>query len=73
LNLPFCSKKDLNENRKLAHQIGYSHIAGARKYRIDIVQAIEYRLFKLFPYWYKQINIALEKERVIENKTLQVI
>jgi len=63
LNLPFCSEKDLYENSKLAHQIGYSLIAGARKYRIDSEQAIEYRLFKLFPYWYKQINIALEKKK----------
>ena len=66
-------KKDLYENSQLANQIGYSHIAGAKKYKSDIEQAIEYRLFKLFPYWYRQINIALENERVIESNTLQFI
>ena len=48
----------------IADRIGYTHIAGQKKYRIDIVQEIENRLFKLFPYWYKEVKSALEKEGI---------
>ncbi len=58
-------KKNLYENSKLADKIGYTHIAGQKKYRIDIVQEIENRLSKLFPYWYKEVKNALAKEGII--------
>ncbi|URM35646.1 hypothetical protein [Flavobacterium anhuiense] len=57
-------KKNLFENSQLADRIGYTHIAGQKKYRIDIVQEIENRLSKLFPYWYKEVKNALEKEGI---------
>jgi hypothetical protein len=55
----------LFENSQLADKIGYTHIAGQKKYRIEIVQEIENRLFKLFPYWYKEVKNALAKEGIV--------
>ncbi len=57
-------KKTLFENFQLADKMGYSHIVGQKKYRNDIVQEIENRLFKIFPYWYKEVKNALEKEGI---------
>ncbi|MDQ8012981.1 MAG: hypothetical protein REI96_11070 [Flavobacterium nitrogenifigens] len=51
-----------------ADTIGYSHLFGMKKYDNYVVDEIELRLSKIFPYWYKQIKNALEKEGVIANK-----
>jgi hypothetical protein len=58
-------KKNLFENFQLADKMGYSHIVGQKKYRNDIVLEIENRLSKLFPYWYKEVKSALEKEGIV--------
>ena len=55
-------KQNLAENSKKAYNIGYNHIYGGKKYRSDIVGEIEFRLFKIFPYWYSQIKKALQQE-----------
>lgn len=38
-----------------------------KKYDKYVVDEIELRLSKIFPYWYKQIKNALEKEGLIAN------
>lgn len=42
-------------------------IFGMKKYDKYVVDEIELRLSKIFPYWYKQIKNALEKEGLIAN------
>ncbi|MBZ4043756.1 DUF6734 family protein [Flavobacterium hibisci] len=57
-------KRNSFENFQLADKIGYSHIVGQKKYRNDIVEEIENRLSKLFPYWYKEVKNALVEEGI---------
>ncbi len=58
---------NITEHGKHADAIGYSHFFGMKKYDKYVVDEIELRLSKIFPYWYKQIKNALEKEGVIAN------
>ena len=58
--------RNIIEQSKYANEMGYSHLFGIKKYKKDITQEIEYRLFKIFPYWYAQIKIELEKYRIIQ-------
>ncbi|WP_200978589.1 DUF6734 family protein [Echinicola sp. 20G] len=57
--------RNIKEHGKYAEQMGYSHLFGIKKYRENIVKEIEYRLFKIFPYWYAQVKIALENAGVM--------
>ncbi|MBO9584843.1 MAG: hypothetical protein J7574_11850 [Flavobacterium sp.] len=57
--------ENITEHGKHADHIGYSHFFGMKKYEKYVVEEIELRLSKIFPYWYKQIKNALEKEGVI--------
>ena len=57
--------RNIIEQSKYANEMGYSHLFGIKKYKKDITQEIEYRLFKIFPYWYAQIKIELEKHQII--------
>ncbi len=60
--------RNLIEQSKHAQKIGYNHLFGIKKYKQDIIQEIEYRLYKIFPYWYAQVKIALEKHQVIRKE-----
>jgi len=59
--------ENITEQGKYADTIGYSHFFGMKKYEKYVVDEIELRLSKIFPYWYMQIKSALEKEDVIAN------
>lgn len=61
---------NLKQHAEHAEELGYSHLFGIKKYRKDIVQEIEYRLYKIFPYWYAQVKIALEKHGIIPKEML---
>ncbi|WP_027393855.1 DUF6734 family protein [Aquimarina latercula] len=60
--------RSIAEHSKQAEKIGYSHLFGVTKYKKHIIEEIEYRLFKIFPYWYSQVKTALEKQKVIQKK-----
>ena len=65
--------RNLKEQSKHAGTIGYNHLFGIAKYRLNIIEEIEYQLFKIFPHWYAQIKIALEENKVIDkNKKIAV-
>jgi hypothetical protein len=57
--------ENIREQGKYADTIGYSHFFGMKKYDKYVVDEIELRLFKIFPYWYRQIKNALEKEGIV--------
>jgi hypothetical protein len=59
---------NLSEQRKHANEIGYAHLYGIKKYKKEIVNEIEHRLYKIFPYWYGQIKMSLEKNKIIPNE-----
>lgn len=59
--------ENIIEQGKNADEMGYSHFHGTKKYEKYIVDEIELRLSKIFPYWYMQIKSALEKEGVMAN------
>ena len=67
--------RNIAEQSKYANEMGYSHLFGIKKYNKDIIQEIEYRLFKIFPYWYAQIKIELEKHQLIpkENSNPEIM
>ena len=56
---------NLKEHARHAEKIGFSHLFGIKKYKREIIQEIEYRLYKIFPYWYAQVKLALEKNKII--------
>ncbi len=56
---------NITEQGKRADSIGYSHFFGMKKYEKYVVDEIELRLSKLFPYWYEQIKDALENVNTI--------
>ncbi|RZS92503.1 DUF6734 family protein [Aquimarina brevivitae] len=56
---------NVNQHATNAKDIGYSHLFGLKKYHHKIEQEIEHRLYRIFPYWYAQVKIALEKHKVI--------
>lgn len=58
--------RNITEHSKHAREMGYSHLFGTKKYKKDITDEIEYRLFKIFPYWYAQIKLELEKHQIIQ-------
>ncbi|CAI2766907.1 DUF6734 family protein [Flavobacterium collinsii] len=60
--------KNIIEQSKYANEMSYSHLFGLKKYKKDIIEEIEYRLFKIFPYWYAQIKIELEKHQIIQKE-----
>lgn len=60
--------RNLEEQSKCAKELGYNHLYGVSKYRKNIVEEIEHQLYKIFPYWYAQVKIALEQHRIIMNK-----
>ncbi|WP_074405561.1 DUF6734 family protein [Aquimarina megaterium] len=62
------SGRGIKEHSKQAEEIGYSHLFGVTKYKKNIIQEIEYRLFKIFPYWYDQVKTALEKQKIVQKK-----
>ncbi|WP_369615002.1 DUF6734 family protein [Flavobacterium sp. CFS9] len=62
--------KNITEQSKHANEISYSHLFGIKKYKKDITEEIEYRLFKIFPYWYAQIKIELEKHQIIPKEEI---
>jgi hypothetical protein len=64
--------KNLIEQGKYADQIGYAHLFGVKKYKKEIIEEIEYRLFKIFPFWYAQVKTALEKHKIIEKENLNL-
>jgi len=55
----------IKEQSKQAKSIGYNHLYGVSKYKKSIVDEIEYQLYKIFPYWYAQIKIALEEQNIL--------
>lgn len=57
--------KNLKEQSEHARSMGYNHLYGVSKYRRHIVNEIEHQLYKIFPYWYAQIKIAMESKGVI--------
>lgn len=57
--------ENIREQGKYADSIGYSHFFGMKKYDKYVVDEIELRLSKIFPYWYRQIKNALEKEGIM--------
>lgn len=59
--------ENITEQGKYADSIGYSHFFGMKKYEKYVVDEIELRLSRIFPYWYMQIKNALEKEGVMAN------
>ena len=60
--------QNITEHGKYANELGYSHLFGLKKYKKDITDEIEYRLFKIFPYWYDQIKIELEKHQILQKE-----
>lgn len=67
LMLPFDSVKKQAERAK---QLGYNHLFGITKYRPEVVKEIEHQLFKIFPYWYAQVKVAIEEELQRESAVL---
>ena len=59
--------RSIKEQGEVAKQLGYSHLFGIKKYQKGIVQEIEHRLYKIFPYWYAQVKMVLEKHKLIDN------
>lgn len=57
--------RNLKQQSKISKKLGYNHLYGVSKYRKYITNEIEYQLFKIFPYWYAQVKIALENHKVI--------
>lgn len=48
------------EQAKHALDIGYNHLFGVTKYKPNIVSEIDLQFATIFPYWYKEINQAIE-------------
>lgn len=57
LLLPMDSVK---QQATRAKEIGYNHLFGVTKYKQGVVEEIKYQLYKIFPYWYAQVKIAIE-------------
>jgi hypothetical protein len=62
--------KNIIEQAEHANEIGYSHLFGTKKYKKSITLEIEQRLIKIFPYWYSEVKMALEKHKIIEKELL---
>jgi len=58
--------RSIKQHSEQADRIGYSHLFGVTKYKKHIIEEIEHRLFKIFPYWYGEVKTALEKQRIIQ-------
>lgn len=54
-----------------AKEIGYNHLFGITKYRPGITKEIEFQLYKIFPYWYGQVKMAIESE--LKRETVSLI
>ena len=61
---------NIKQHAVAAKQIGYSHLYGIKKYAQGIEKEIEHRLYRIFPYWYAQVKMALEKHKVIPKDKL---
>ena len=48
---------------KQAKEIGFNHLFGIKKYEEHIINQIEERLKKVFPFWYYQVRNELEKHQ----------
>ncbi len=62
----------LEKQSETAKSLGYNHLYGVSKYRKNITKEIEYQLYKIFPYWYAQVKIALEEENIISKEKMRI-
>lgn len=62
----------LEKQSEAAKSMGYNHLFGIAKYRKSIAEEIEHQLYKIFPYWYAQVKIALEEDKVIMKDTSRI-
>lgn len=54
----------IKKQSEISKKIGYNHLYGISKYQKNIVSEIEHQLFNIFPYWYAQVKIALEEQKI---------
>lgn len=69
LMLPFSAVKS---QIKHAKKIGYNHLFGVTKYQKNVVLEIEHQLYKIFPFWYAQVKLAMEQRGIIKKQATAV-